>query len=93
MNDPIRKTLAALVLALALMSSASAGIIHTGKSDDPTASGVIHTPSVAGEIPNPVTAGDMDNGVTANGAPQTGATDMDASWLAIMLSLLSRMPF
>ena len=84
MNNRIRKSLAASVLALALTSSAFAGVMHTPRSEDPQPSDESQTSSAAG---------DMQNGVTANGEMQTGATDSDASWLAIVLSLLNSTPF
>lgn len=84
MNDRIRKTLAASVLALALTSSAFAGVIHTPRSDDPP------PPETSGEMQTGATEGDMQNGITTNGIIQNGAVESDATWLAILLSLLSQ---
>lgn len=80
-----RKVLGALVLALAFVTSASAGIMHTDGSPEPAP-----TPTANGEIQHPVTAdGEMHTGEPASAPDATDAlTEAALTLLQGLLALI-----
>lgn len=87
MNNRIRKALAASLLALALASSAFAGVIHTGNAGEPSPCDETQT-CASGESIAPDDDMEMDSADDM----RIGATDLNEAWL-IVLSLLDSLAF